>query len=67
MTKTYDVFWIGGSRDGEILAQVAEDEKHAAYKAEQIAEKLRQEHEDELDPLCGGIGITEPDGSIHEW
>lgn len=64
---TYDIFWIGGERDGEVLATVEADEKHAAYKAEQIAEKLRREHEDEFDPLCGGIGITEPDGSIHEW
>lgn len=67
MARTYDIHWVGGNRDGEILAQVDENEKNAGLIAERLADELWKKHEDEFDPVCGGIGITNPDGTIHEW
>lgn len=60
------VYWVGGKRDGEILATFDTGEKNPDFRAEKFAEKFYEEHKDEFDPVCGGVGIMEPDGSVHE-
>ena len=67
MARTYDIHWVGGDRDGELLAQVDENEKNADLIAERLADELLEKHKDEFHPTWGGIGITNPDGTDHEW
>lgn len=58
----YEIYWVGGERDGEVLA-----EADTAREAEQIAKKLEEEYKEEFHPTWGGIGIANPDGTTHEW
>ena len=58
----FTVYWIGGDRDGEVLA-VFETE----YAAERFAKAFEKEHEDEFDSFCGGVGINDADGNPVEW
>ncbi len=60
--KQYTVFWVGGDRDGEILDTF--DDK---YKAMDFAEKYSDEHEEEFDPVCGGVGVVDSEGNPVEW
>ncbi len=60
----YAVFWVAGARDGEVL-----DEFDDIREAITFAEQFRKEHENEFDPTCGGVAISDeskPDGLI-EW
>ena len=50
----YEVFWVGGERDGETLFE-ADNEADAINKALELS----QEHEDEFDPQFGGIAIVD--------
>lgn len=59
MKNKYEVFWVAGERDGEILAAFEKRSDAVAF-----AYKFSEEHEDEFDPTCGGVGITDPDGDV---
>lgn len=52
--ERYEVFWVGGDRDGETLFE-ADNEADAINKALELS----QEHEDEFDPAYGGIAIVD--------
>lgn len=58
----YRVFWIGAPRDGDTLA-TADTEEEAVMRALEAT----LEHKGEFDPVCGGVGIEDPDGHIVEW
>ena len=59
----YTVVWVAGDKDGETLYET--DDWHEATVA---AERLSDEHEDEFDPVCGGIGIIDnTTGKEIEW
>ena len=57
----YIVHWVGGARDGETLAEFDDE-----YEAIKFARKFSEEHEEEFDPFCGGVGINNPDGNVVE-
>lgn len=58
----YTVYWIGGDRDGETLAEF--DDENDAIR---FACRFHDDHEDEFDPVCGGVGIDGPDGAVSDW
>lgn len=58
----FTVYWIGGDRDGEVLAVFEEE-----YDAERFAKSFEKEHEGEFDSFCGGVGINDADGNPVEW
>lgn len=60
--KKHEVIWIGGERDGETLGTF-----ETFREAELFANLQQEEHKDEFDPVCGGIGIIDPDGGLVEW
>lgn len=60
--KFYEVFWVAGDRDGETLGTF-EDE----YDAIKFACKFWDEHEEEFDPVCGGVAINASDGEEVNW
>lgn len=62
MKNEYTVFWVAGKRDGETLATF-EEERDAI----RFARQFQEEHEDEFDPCCGGVGIVDADGNPIEW
>ena len=57
----YTVYWTGGERDGETIGEF--DTEGEAIK---FANDFYKQHEDEFDPVCGGVGITDPNGDIVE-
>ena len=61
MENGYTVFWVGGKRDKEVLGTF-----EGFREAELFASKMQEEHKDEFDPVCGGIGITAADGELVE-
>ena len=58
----YEVFWVGGDRDGQTLGEF--EEKIDAIR---FAKAFEKEHEGEFDELCGGVSIVGPDGHCIEW
>lgn len=50
----YDVFWVAGDRDGEVLFSTND-----LAEAKAKAFELQEQHEDEFDPDCGGIAICD--------
>ena len=61
--KTYTVFYIGGERDGETLFTT--DNENEAIK---YARKFYDEHENEFDSVCGGVGIVDEKGKdVIDW
>lgn len=58
----YTVFYVGGERDGETL-YVTESEIEAIA----FARKYSKEHEDEFNPVWGGVGIVDKEGNPIEW
>ena len=59
----YTVHWVAGDRDGDTLYET-DDYNEATTKAWELA----KEHEDEFDPVCGGIGIVDNEtGEEVEW
>lgn len=58
----YTVFFVGGERDGEILGNF-----ETFREAELFASIKQEEHKNEFDPVCGGIGITDPADELVEW
>lgn len=58
----YTVYWIAGERDGETLAEFASE-----AEAIMFAKKFIEEHEDEFDAFCGGVGIEDERGGVLEW
>lgn len=57
-----EVYFVGGERDGEVIGRF--DTEAEAIK---FARKFEKEHEDEFDELCGGVGISNPNGEPVEW
>lgn len=55
----FTVYWIGGSRDGETIAEFESE-----YDAEKFAAEYYDEHEDEFDPVCGGVSVMDSDGDL---
>ena len=58
----YTVFWVAGKRDGQELGNF-ETEREAI----KFAKEFLNEHEEEFDPVCGGVAIADGDGKIIEW
>lgn len=58
----YQLYWTGGDKDG-FLIKTFDDE----WEALRFGNKYYSEHEDEFDPVCGGLWIQAPDGSTVEW
>lgn len=57
----YEVVWVAGEHDGETIASF-ETEADAI----QFAKKFMKEHEEEFDPVCGGVAIYDPTGEVVE-
>lgn len=62
MHPIYTVFIVGGKDDGKTLAIFK-----FRYEAIRFAQQYLNEHEGELDPVFGGIGIVDFDGNVVEW
>lgn len=62
ITEHYDVFCIGGEKDGETIATFATERE-----AVEFAKKYTAEHETEFNPCWGGVGITDQEGNDVEW
>ena len=59
----YVVFITGGDKDGEELARF--DKERDAIK---FAREYYAEHEDEFDPVCGGVAIIDTLGNdVIDW
>ena len=58
----YTVFWVGGKRDGEVLRYFGD-----LKKAMDFAWKFWNEHEEEFDPVWGGVTILDESGNVVEW
>lgn len=56
---SYTVYWTGGENDGKTIAGF--DSEAEAIK---FAKDFYKQHEDEFDPVCGGVGIADPNGDI---
>ena len=60
---TYEVFWVGGKRDGEVL-KTFDDE----WDAIQFARAFMEDHEEEFEPCYGGVSINASDGhEVIDW
>lgn len=57
IAKLYRVYWVGGEKDGQPVAYF-DREADALH----FAEKYSAEHEEEFDPVCGGLMVINPDG-----
>ena len=60
--EEYTVFWIGGEKDGQTIATFATERE-----AVEFAKQFRNEHEAEFNPVWGGVGITDQEGSEITW
>ena len=61
--KLYSVTWVGGNRDGEVLANFG-----AEQDAIRFAQAFQAEHEDEFDAVCGGVSIEDDLGNtVENW
>ena len=60
--KPYQVFIVGGNRDGDVLCSF-----YTEQEAIKEAQELWDELEDDLDPVCGGIGIVDGQGNPVDW
>lgn len=58
----YEVYWVAGERDGEVLATF-DSERDAA----RFAENFWGSHAEEFDPCCGGVAIVDEEGNDIEW
>lgn len=58
----FEVYWIGGEKDGQTVGRF-ETEREAI----KFANAFWKDHEEEFDPVCGGVGIVDPDGAVVEW
>lgn len=61
--KYYEVIWVAGKRDGEILATFID-----VADAINFASKFSKEHENEFDEFNGGgVAIIDENGKDIEW
>ena len=60
--KAYTVFFVAGERDGETLGEF-----DTITEAIKFAQEFQEQHKNEFDDLCGGVGIADPDGNEVEW
>lgn len=58
----YQLYWTGGDKDGFLIKTFDSE-----WEAEQFGNAYYNEHEDEFDPVCGGLWILAPDGSTIDW
>ena len=58
----YTVFWVGGDKDGEGLCYFGD-----LMDAMNFARNFEKEHEEEFDPVCGGVAIADESGNLVEW
>lgn len=59
----YRVVFVGGDRDGEIIA--AFDDERASIL---FAYRFYSENENDFDPVCGGLMIIDPDDNdLENW
>lgn len=58
----YQLYWSGGEKDGFLIKTFDSD-----WEAERFGSAYYDEHEEEFDPVCGGLFIIAPDGSTVEW
>lgn len=58
----YTVIWVAGKRDGETLKEF--DDRSDAI---QFANEYYKDHEEEFDPVYGGVSIIDKDGNSIEW
>lgn len=57
----YEIFYVGGKKDGEILEVFAD-----LPEAKEFAYEYTEEHTDEFDPVWGGVAISDGTETI-EW
>lgn len=59
----FDVIWVAGERDGELLGSF--DKKSDAVN---FAYEFERKHEQEFDLICGGVAIIDLDtDTVLEW
>ena len=58
----YRLHWVGGDKDGYLIKTFDTD-----WDAMQYGKKYYSEHEDEFDPVCGGLMIIGPGGEDVDW
>ena len=63
----YEVFWVAGERDGEVLKTFDNIDAISSLQAIDFAEEFLREHEEEFDPWCGGVAIIDENGKALEW
>lgn len=62
MKKSFTVFFVAGARDGETLGTFETE-----AEAIRFARQFQEEHEEEFDPCCGGVGIVDNNNNPVEW